>query len=207
VIYLYWYLGIGVVVLYFWMLAHHGGSAHSVLPRPRRTGWRKAGANILDYGIGVALLAPFWPVLVFVKIKERVVGASPVLETKKREFAVTQSDLQAQMSVLQVEEQEMVFDPLDAVPRVPFGHLNAAWKQFIGNMAPDDRLWSFVAYWTSDWGNKELRQGYVIVRGEEIHQHFTTVLKFIEENTEGKKIRGARKRGPDIPSWLRKLAD
>ena len=206
-IYLYWYLGIGVVVLSLWMIAQHGGSADSVLPTPRRTGWRKAKEIILSYGLGVPLLAPFWPMLVFVKIKEMVFGTSALPETQKREFAVTSSDLQAQMNVHQVEEQETVFDPLGAAPQVPFGHLNAAWKQFLGNMAPDDQLWSFVAHWTCDWGSKELREGYVIVRGEEIHQHFTTVLKFIENNPEGKKVSGGRKRGPDIPSWLRKRAD
>jgi hypothetical protein len=99
-------------------------------------------------------------------------------------LAVTRDDLQAQQSVDEIEQREMVFDPLEAAPSVPFGHLNAVWKKFCEDLEPHDSLWSFTAHRTSSWGCKDIRQGYAIVRGEEIRRHFMTVWKDIDDADE-----------------------
>ena len=56
-----------------------------------------------------------------------------------------------------------VVDPLHAVPDVPFGHLNPAWKAFLGLKGEGEALWSFRARWVDRWGRVELHVGYVWV--------------------------------------------
>lgn len=215
-IYLYWYLGIGAVVLIL-MVAFHkltqkkdDNSLSDVLAdlRPER---KSLGFRLLNDVLGPALvgtlIVPFWPVLVFFKVKELVFGEPNRGPVDEPEFAVTREALQTQLSLQDIEQREIVFDPLGAAPNVPFGHLNAAWKEFCNGMGPDDSLWSFTAHWTSAWGSKDIRQGYVIVRGEEIGAHFITVWKDIEEDADQATDSGKKTDGFDIPAWLRKQTD
>lgn len=214
-IYLYWYLGIGAVVLIL-MVAFHkltqkndDSSLSDVLAdlRPERKSLRFRLLNdVLGPALVGTLIVPFWPVLVFFKVKEIIFGEPARGPVDEPEFAVTRDDLQTQLGLQEIEQLEMVFDPMGAAPNVPFGHLNAAWKKFCEGLEPSDSLWSFTAPWTSAWGSKDLRQGYVIVRGEEIGAHFITVWKDIEEDTEQETGSG-KKDGFDIPAWLRKQAD
>ena len=81
------------------------------------------------------------------------------------------------IAVAHIEDRETVVDPLGAVPQCPFGHLNAAWKNFLSGLQPQDVIWSFRSNWETTWGRKELRAGYVAVRGEVIGTHFLTVWK------------------------------
>lgn len=215
-IYLYWYLGIGAVALIL-MVAFHkltkkkdDNSLSDILAdlRPER---KKPWFRLLDEVLGPVLIGmlivPFWPVLVFFKVKEHIFGEPDRGPVDEPEFAVARDDLQTQLSIQEIEQREMVFDPLGAAPSVPFGHLNAAWKQFCEGMEPHDSLWSFTAHWTSSWGSKDIRQGYAIVRGEEIGHHFITVWKDIEEDEDAEAVTGETTAGFDIPVWLRKQAD
>jgi len=75
-------------------------------------------------------------------------------------------------------------DPLDAAPRIPVGHLNPAWETYKQSIQDGDQLWAFSAPWTSEWGRKEVRDGYVILRGETIGPHFLTRWVFIDKDSE-----------------------
>lgn len=215
-IYLYWYLGIGAVVLIL-MAAFHkltkkkdDNSLNDVLGdlRPERKSlWFRLLNDVLGPALVGTLIVPFWPVLVFFKVKDFVVGEPDRGPIDEPEFAVTRGDLQTQLSVQEIEQREIVFDPLGAAPHVPFGHLNTAWKKFCEGMEPFDSLWSFTSHWTSAWGSKEIRQGYVIVRGGEIGRHFIAVWKDIEEDAGQAIVSGKKTDGSDIPAWLRKQAD
>lgn len=94
-------------------------------------------------------------------------------------FAVVRGELQEKVTVQEVERRERVLDPLGAVPDLPFGHLNAAWQEFVEGIGPDDALWSFTSHWTTPWGRKELRSGYAIVRAEIVGPHFLTVWRAV----------------------------
>lgn len=215
-IYLYWYLGIGAVVLIL-MVAFHklnqkkdDNSLSDVLAdlRPERKSlWLRLLNDIVGPALVGTLIVPFWPVLVFFKVKELVFGEPARGPIDEPEFAVTRDDLQTQLSLQEIEQMEMVFDPLGAAPNVPFGHLNTAWKKFCEGMEPHDSLWSFTAHWTSAWGSKDIRQGYVIVRGEEIGSHFITAWKDINDEDDPKTVSGKKTAGFDIPAFLRKMAD
>jgi hypothetical protein len=145
VIYLYWYLGIGAVVLIL-MVAYHkltkqkdDNLLSDILAdlRPERKKlWFRLLNDVLGPALVGTLIVPFWPVLVFFKVKELVFGEPARGAVDEPEFAVTRDDLQTQLSIQEIEQREMVFDPLGAAPNVPFGHLNAAWKQFCEGMEP-----------------------------------------------------------------------
>lgn len=75
-------------------------------------------------------------------------------------------------------------DPLKAAPELPFGHLNAAWKEFLNGQADGGELWSFSAHWQTTWGRKELRSGYVMVQDRTPRAHFLNVWKDLPEEVD-----------------------
>lgn len=215
-IYLYWYLGIGAVVLILMETFHKLtkkkddnslSDALADLGPERKSLWFRLLNDVLGHVLVGTLIVPFWPVLVFLKVKELAFGEPDRGPVGDPVFAVTRDDLQTQLSIQEIEQQEIVSDPLGAAPNAPFGHLNTAWKKFCEGMEPHDSLWSFTAHWTSAWGSKDIRQGYVIVRGEEIGAHFITIWKDIEEVADQETVSGKKTDGFDIPAWLRKQAD
>ena len=90
------------------------------------------------------------------------------------QFAVQPSDLIECLSVNEIEHRERVDDPLQAVPNLPFGHLNDVWMQFLQKRQSGDSLWSFAAKWES-WGSHEQLAGYVLVRDGQPGEHMLTV--------------------------------
>ncbi len=157
-IYLYGYLGIGAVVLILMATFHKLTRNKDVCARndglaDRRAEHKKLSfwllADVLSLALVGTLLVPFWPVLVFLKVKDLVFGGPDRGPVEEPEFAVTRGDLQTQLSIQEIETRERVLDPLGAAPNVPFGHLNSAWKRFCEGMDTLDSLWSFTARWTS----------------------------------------------------------
>lgn len=100
---------------------------------------------------------------------------------EEREFAVEPADLQEQISIEEIEQREKVFDPMGAVPDLPFGHLHGAWQSFLSQRESDATIWTFKTLWTSQWGGKALMKGYVIKNGDEIGHHFLTIWKTVIE--------------------------
>lgn len=214
-IYLYWYLGVSAGSMLLWIIYYKlveekreqstRGAASTF--QSARKGFLSHILNVLGTALGALILIPFWPVLFLFEMKFRFFDKGTRSASEEAEFAVTRDHLQTQLSLQEIEQMEMVFDPLGAVPNVPFGHLNAAWKKFCEGMEPHDSLWSFTAPWTSAWGSKDIRQGYAIVRGEEIGAHFITVWKDIEEDADQETVDGKETGGFDIPAFLRRQAD
>jgi hypothetical protein len=96
----------------------------------------------------------------------------------EEEFAVKRSELKHRISLHEIEDSEIVGDPLDAVPNLPFGHLNMAWRTFLQDRLEGDELWSFKSQWQSSWGQKEIRSGYVIVQQGKPGAYFLTDTRF-----------------------------
>lgn len=215
-IYLYWYLGISVGSMILWTIYYKfieeksnrsPGGVVSARQSERKGFLYRVLNDVLFPALFSLLIVPFWPVLFFFEMKMRFFDKGKRFTSEEPEFAVTRNELQTLFSLHEIEHLEMVFDPLGAAPNVPFGHLNAAWKKFCEGMEPNDSLWSFTAHWTSAWGSKDIRQGYVIVRGEEIGAHFITIWKDIEKDAGQETVSGKKTRRFDIAAWLRKHAD
>lgn len=171
-IYLYWYLGVGAVTLVVMYVAHkwssrsESGGIKDILdamnPDRKKLSYRIIN-NYLVPVLAAVLVLFVWPIAIYMKINDmRNKGASGSYEEKV--FKVAKADLLAQKSVEQIESAEIVADPLAAVPPLPFGHLNKCWVYLIAQMQPLDELWSFKTTWDGNWGQKEIRSGYAIVR-------------------------------------------
>lgn len=202
-IYFYGYLGIGIAVLAVLFGEHlltkkdEPESLRDILDafNPDR---KKLSYRILD-DVVVPVLAAVavvivWPAAVYMKVKEIFGKKSESSLEDAHEFAVERSFLQERLTVPQIEAREVVADPLGAVSDLPFGHLNAAWKAFVERVGADDELWSFTAPWQTKWGRKEVRTGYVVVRGGAPASYFLTMRKEIEDEPESDPVRDKPRR-------------
>lgn len=221
-IYLYWYLGIGVAVLAVVFGAHRltkkdePESLRDLLdagnPDRNKLSYRILN-NVVAPVLAAVAVVVVWPAAVYMKVKEIFGKKNEAALDEEREFAVERSHLQERLTIPQIEAREVVTDPLGAVPDLPFGHLHASWKTFVESVGEDDELWAFTAPWQTTWGRNELRTGYVVVRGGIPASHFLTMWKEIEDEsagTQGSAGTGAassRKTSDDIPAWLRRQAD
>lgn len=214
-IYVYLYLGIGVAVLAVVYGAHQltkekeSESLRELLEavNPDR---KKLSYRILNKVVAPVLAAilvvAVWPVAVYMKVKEMLKKKDGAGVEEEREFAVERQHLLERLTVQEIEKREVVTDPLKAAPELPFGHLNAAWKQFLNGKPEGGELWSFSAGWQTTWGRKELRFGYVMVQNGAPGAHFLTVWKDLPEDADaGERDKSAR--AGDVAGWLRRQAD
>ncbi len=129
-----------------------------------------------------------------------------------------QQHLLERLTVDEIEAIEVVQDPLNAVPKVPFGHLHAVWSQVKEAMQPNDELWSFTATWPGEFGSPEPRKGYVLWRRGKPVEHVLTMYKELEINqpevSPSRQATGTRVHQSEqlldeieVPAFLRKNAD
>jgi hypothetical protein len=126
--------------------------------------------------IGTVFVVTIWPVLLWLKIKEVLWPYVPPVE---KQFSIERKDLLTMLTMESIEAQEMVFDPLGAVPNLPFGHLYKVWSDFKSNFATGCEIWTFSAPW-EEWGRVTIRSGYVIVVDEAIGPHWVLDFKTVE---------------------------
>ena len=191
-IYVYWYLGIGILMLPVIYVVHQltkDKEIESILnlieamnPDRDKLSYRLLNKVVAPV-LAVILFVAIWPVAVFIKIKEmRKKSDAENDKVGQREFAVERQHLLERLTIEEVETREIVKDPLKAAPELPFGHLNGAWKRFLGGYPKDGELWSFSAQRQNEWGLKELRSGYVIVQNGTPGAYFLTVFKEIDDH-------------------------
>lgn len=189
-IYIEWYLSIGVAVLVVLCGIHclfkrkESESVRELL-EALDPGRKKLSQRILN-NVAVPVLAAIlavaiWPVAVYMKVKGMLEKKDGTGIAEEREFSVERQHLLERLAVQEIENREWVTDPLKAVPELPFGHLNGAWRRFLDGTPAGSELWSFSARWQSTWGRKELRSGYVMVRNGVPGAHFLAVWKDVPD--------------------------
>jgi hypothetical protein len=149
-----WYFGIGVLVLGL-VVAWHFYSR--VFPS-----FSSGTLDGLISLVAAIVVVPIWPIVLVIQLKDI---AKHIADPPKRyaKFRFKRSHLIRRVSVQEAEEIERIVDPLDAVPDVPFGFLNGAWKNFLLQMNPIDSLWQISAKAIHGFQMEE-REGYAIVR-------------------------------------------
>ena len=190
-IYLYWWISIGVVTLIVVLGSHlltkkkESDSLHDLLDaaNPERTNYSyRLLNNIVAPALGSVFIVIAWPVAIYLKAKELFPGRNGGVGDLEREFAVESKHLQERLSVHEIEQREIVADPLKAVPGIPFGHLHQVWANFLADLPEGAEVWSFSAQWENRWGHKELRKGYVAMREASPGNYITTFWKEINDD-------------------------
>ncbi len=178
--YLYWYLGIGVLVIFLLMtinrLTNDASLSSSLIPESYKPVWQKVIENTLLS----LMFSVFWPLLVVLRVNELFSKKEETTMIEEKEFAVEPAHLKELTSIEEVEQRERVFDPLGAVHDLPFGHLHGAWQQMVSQLEETDTIWTFEAIWTPWFCGKELMVGYAVKRGEGVGPHLLTLCKRLE---------------------------
>lgn len=186
------YLALGAVVLGTVLISHRRANppqsdfVREMLEAvdPERATWRyKLLHRLVVPTLAGALMLVAWPAAVFIKVREMVAPKPVEPEPEPAEFCVTREHLLRETTVAEIENEEIVSDPLGAVPSLPFGHLNAAWARFKSGLAPGDAVWRFSARWDEGWGKPEVREGYVIVRSDGVGAYLVTERRIVDSPT------------------------
>lgn len=134
--------------------------------------------------VGAVLI---WPLLWWMQIEDWREKSHRVPYKFDEPFKLKASDLIAQTNIEVVEQGAFVKDPLGAVPPLPFGHLNAAWKKFLQARPEGAELWTFeseeLVYGDT---HLQLQAGYVWVDGQVLEPLFLTQesLTLVEEENK-----------------------
>lgn len=192
-IYLYWYLGIGVVVVATLAVVRRvtrreqraviRGLLELANPKRKRLSYRILN-DFIPSAIGFPFAVALWPGALIGELQEMRKRQRMPPPPEWRPFAAQRTDLLEPLTVEAIERREAVIDPLGAVPELPFGHLNSAWKRFLARCPKDAELWSFSARWETSWGRVELCTGYVTVREGAPCVYFLTTRKDLTEEAE-----------------------
>jgi len=185
-----WYLAAGVVILAVVFISHRlttkGELTSSkslvldgLIPERRALRYRFLNDVVVPVLAGMAVVFA-WPVVIAMRVRAIFFKGAEMPVEERKAFAVSRGDLLEWLAIGAIEGREGVVDPMEAVPDVPFGHLNAAWRKFLAGVGPEDAIWSFSTNWTNTWGRKEVRAGYVVVRGDSIGPHFLTVRRTLD---------------------------
>jgi hypothetical protein len=144
------YLGFGLAIaLFFLGLTYKERPSKFVEDMRSALGYGKTLKDYLQdalvYSIASVVVVIGWPGFLvwafFQKLRERRERTN---EEEPR-FICKPEHLIRKVSLIEAEQENMVNDPLGLTPKLPFGHLNAAWAQFLGEFGFDEsaELWYF----------------------------------------------------------------
>lgn len=158
------YIASGAFVITFAMLRSEAGFFNS-----------SSTKKIIEDFFIYILFIIIWPVIIVMFIFTIYNDCKQKKITKLEQFSLKFTDLIEKIDKQEIEKREIVHDPLNAVPTIPFGHLNSAWMSFSEKLDSQDELWTFDLLWSAPWGTKERFSGYASVRNDEIHMIFHTL--------------------------------
>lgn len=170
--YVNWYIAIGLIVLILVYGSHRLARSYKPKSSYEQATGIDAGGKRLFFTIMNDFIVPLmaastitllWPIAMFMYFRENFTSRNQTHESQSTAFTVHPNHLKELLSVDEIEALEAVYDPLGAVPELPFGHLHAAWRRFLEGRTQGDQLWSFNAKTKTQFGDTELREGYVLV--------------------------------------------
>ena len=91
-------------------------------------------------------------------------------------FALNDFELTRQVSIEEVERTNLIQDPMEAVPNIPFGHCNARWVVFKDSLQDNETLWEFEST-RSELKGVQAMWGYAVKGGGRVDRFMTTGWK------------------------------
>jgi hypothetical protein len=128
--------------------------------------------------LSVALWPLYFAMLAYVAVEALLSRLRGPAWPEESVFTVRRKHLGAECSVAEIEAAEGVTDPLGAVADAPFGHLNAAWRRFLGQLPEGGRIARFSAESRTEYRSERL-EGYVILLGDRIGEHWVVSRRVI----------------------------
>ena len=139
--------------------------------RPERKTLRyRLLSNWVAPALTAVLVCAMWPVALFAVVQKRWLEwrHTQWLEEVKNEPRFKPEHLLTVLTIEEIERLEMVEDPLQAVPAVPFGHLHERWAEFKSELQPSDTVWSLEKDESGSLDESHKVRGYAVLRGEEV---------------------------------------
>ncbi|QSR33841.1 hypothetical protein CFI10_02380 [Marinobacterium iners] len=178
--YLYGYLVVGVVYgLSVWVL-------HKLRPRKNELNDTITAAmdkaregqpfsfleDILAPLLAILFVVTAWPLLIIINIRDKRRFERRLDDDGEEQLTVAAEDVLEQLTIQEIEQREMVTDPLHAAPELPFGHLHPVWVKFKQSLDEQDTVHSFTKEWRPplSFYHQEV-SGYVCVRDAQ-PEHF-----------------------------------
>ena len=127
--------------------------------------------------ISLALVIVFWPVAVLMFAKSSFDKSRREKAATAAAFRISKDNLVEKLTISEIEKREMVSDPHNAVPDLPFGHLNKPWVNYLDELQPDGEIWSFSMKWEYEWSGAHKVEGYAAFRDGHVGPHFITLRR------------------------------
>jgi len=128
--------------------------------------------------LAALLVSSIWPLILGMLLHSWIYDRR-VRKPVYRTLVATPDTLIDRLSLELIEQRETYRDPLGAVPAVPFGHLDRAWRHFRSGIREGDDIWSFSVKTKNDpdiepykWG--EVVEGYAALRDGSVVSEFYT---------------------------------
>ena len=121
-----------------------------------------------------------WPISIGLKIKHMVFKKPAPLKRRRlvevKEFILDEAELIREVTIEEVERTNFIHDPMEAVPNIPFGHLNARWLSLRDSIQPNETLWEFESK-RSELKGVQSMWGYAVKADGRVDRFMTTGWK------------------------------
>ncbi len=157
------YLAIGFTYAFGFMLHQNfTKKENDEIPKLNNNSRFKIIKDLFSSCIALTIGTLIWPIMLYFHIDGII---NPPY--KREEFSVKPSDLIKKLNIKQIEQKEIINDPLNSVPPLPFGHLNSEWEEFKGKCLSTKEIWSFKAEY-KDYSNTVIKVGYAAINEENV---------------------------------------
>lgn len=142
----------------------------------RQRFWYRVLEDVVVPMLTFILVWLVWPVAIVLTIiemlKDKKAGVNRDQRHKNKAFFLRKNALLKEMTVAEIERTNMVIDPMDSTPNLPFGHLNALWVGFRDGLEPDETLHLFESVGPNTF-KRQLIWGYAVCKAGRIDRFMT----------------------------------
>jgi hypothetical protein len=142
----------------------------------RQRFWYRVVEDMVVPGLAFILVWLVLPAAIGFKFFERYqkkeAAANSERLAKAKVFVLKEEALVREMTVAEIEQANMVIDPLGAAPNLPFGHLHAVWVEFRDGLGVGETVYLFESVGPNVF-RKQLIWGYAVCKAGRVERFMT----------------------------------